>query len=100
HFYVDAGKDFRIARKEFGLRLGGGEKIGDVTSPIAQRRLKRVFPLAPLNEISRARERRDQLPCLTPQVPAAMVEVEVRVNDDVHIAQNHAVLAELRRKTR
>src|SRR5208337_3361793 len=73
---------FRFAIKKLGLRLGGHEKLLNVTRPISFRGIQRALPLLALNEITSARKSGDSFPLPTPRVPTAVVEMKVRVDDN------------------
>src|SRR5205814_3035863 len=98
NFHVNAWQDFRVAREELGLRLGGGKTFGDIAAPVAPRGRERVLPHAALNKVACAGKRGQELLSLAANVPAAVVEMEVRVDDHVHAVQLDAALRELSRE--
>ena len=85
NLHPHARNDFRVPIQKLRLRLRGGEKMLHIAGAIALRGMVRIFPFAALHEISRAREGRHKLSVLAPNIPPAMVEVQVRIDDDVDI---------------
>ena len=67
---------------------GTGKELLHVAGAIALRGMVGVFPFAALHKISRARKSRHQLSILAPNIPPAMVKVQVGVDDDVDILQD------------
>jgi hypothetical protein len=91
---------FRFAIEKLGLQLGGLEKLLNVTGLVSFRRIQRVFPLTSLNEITSARESGDSFPAQTPRVPTAVVEMKVRVDDNVDVLRLEPQFIESREERR
>ena len=85
NFHAYAGDDFGVAFQELCLRFRGSEELLQVARAIALGGVMRVLPFASLYIIPSARESRHQAPVLAPNVPAAMVEMQVGVDDDIDV---------------
>src|SRR5204862_1609603 len=91
---ANAGNDLVVAVEEVRLGLGGQEQVSDVTRAVPLRGAQGVLPLAALHDVTGAPKRRDQLRAVAPDVPAAVVEMQVRVDDDVDVLGSEPVALE------
>src|SRR2546427_13037978 len=92
---ANAGNDLLVAVEQVRLRLGRQKEVGDVARAVPLRGAQRVLPLAALSVVAGARERRDQLRAVAPDVPTTVVEVQVRVDDDVDVLGSEPVALEI-----
>ena len=92
----NAGNDFAVASEQ--LQLAVGEQrivvVGHVADAVALMLLVSVLQFALLDVIGRARKGRDRLALLVVRVPAAVVEVQVSVDDDVDLVGRNLGLLE------
>src|SRR5208337_3575213 len=91
---------FRVAIEKLSLRLGGHEKLLNVTGLVSFRGIERALPLCALDEIPSARKSGDSFPLQTPRVPAAVVEMKVSVDYNVDVLRLEPQLIESRQEHR
>ncbi len=94
HLDPNPRDNLHVALQEIRLRLGGTETAFDVTRPVALGGRNGMFPFALLHAVSGARKRRHHPRPLAACVPAAVIEVKVRVNHNVDLFGSEAVLGQ------
>jgi len=98
----DAGTNFAVSRDKFHLS-GLDQRIvvvADVADAIALVLLLRVLPFAALHVVLRSRESCHSLAVLEDGVPTRMIEMQVRVDDDIDFVESDLRLFEGRKQPR
>jgi hypothetical protein len=77
------------------LRLRRSKKILHIAGVIPLRGVVGIFPFAALDKVSCARKSRHEPSILTANIPPAMIEVQVSINNDINIFGLKVQLREL-----
>src|ERR1700679_2072813 len=86
-FHGDAGNDFFAALEQRHLAAGDERVVvvGDVADGVALAGLPRILPFAFGRIVFRTRKSWHDLAVFADRVPTAVVEMQMRVNDDVDV---------------
>ena len=94
HFDARHDDRVRFQQCEFSSGLNGYVVLVKITGAVALGRLQRVIVLTFLNEVLRVRKRRHHFVFLDSRISAAVVKMQMRVDDDIDVARFQPIFAE------